>query len=630
LFYPSEVVEEVRAANDIVDVVSSYVQLKRKSGSGYFGLCPFHREKTPSFSVNADRQMYHCFGCGAGGNVIGFIMQIENHDFPDALKLLADRAHITLPESNAIDAAEYARRAKEKELILEINKAAARFYYDALKTFEGGAASRYLDSRRVSPKTRVRFGLGYSPTERTSLFNYLKGKGYEESIIQKAGLAMPDKNGGLRDRFYGRLMFPIIEAMGGIVGFGGRILAEGEPKYLNSPDTPAFDKSRNLYGIQFARKAKNRTIILVEGYMDVIALHQAGFENAVAALGTAFNSNHVKLLRKYCEDAVLLFDSDEAGTKAALRAIPVFRDSAMPVKVLQVTGAKDPDEYIQKFGPEAFAELLTAADTDVRFRVNQLLKGFDLSKTDEKVKFTSEAAKIVASLQSPVERDAYGKEIAEIAGLSAEAVGREADRETLKEAQKEAARVGAASGRPLSSGRPTAGEPWPASRRPYSGEPLPGRGVVSGEFGFAPRGSPMPERGLEEAKRRLLYWIAADREVYAAIRPHLEPRELGDAAYERLLGLIYDAYTHGKTPVPAGLISFFETTEEQKRISGVFSVNGEYESGGALEKAVNDMLRVVKSSYIESLMRASDLKSLKNLVEIKRNVENLYITISDG
>jgi len=619
LFYPSEVVEEVRAANDIVDVVSSYVQLRRKSGSNFFGLCPFHREKSPSFSVNAERQIYHCFGCGAGGNVIGFIMQIENHTFPDALKMLADRVHIALPETDRRDASEYARRAKERERVLEINRLAARFFYDALKTFEGGAASRYLDARGVSPKTRVRFGLGFSPTDRTSLISHLKAHDCAEGEVQTAGLAVPDRNGALRDRFHGRLMFPIIEPSGGVVGFGGRVLDGGEPKYLNSPDTPAFDKSRNLYGVQFARKAGSRTIILVEGYMDVIALHQAGFENAVAALGTAFNVNHIRLLRKYCGEAVLLFDSDEAGTKAALRAIPVFRENGLPVKVLRVKDAKDPDEYIRKYGPDAFRELLKEAEPDVRFRVSQLLRGYDLDRTDQKVKFAAEAAKIVASLPSAIEREAYGKEIAAVAGLSAEAVGSEADREILKEAERERRRE--------AQTRETQRREAPR-KEDYGEQPEFAGGRQSG-----PRNRSSPrEKGLDDARRSLLYWMTADRAVCAAVRPHLEPRELGGEVYARLLELVCAAWDKNEPPVPAGLCSFFETAEEQSAASDVYKDSLSYADRGKFNREINDALLKIKKTYLKTQIEAAanDPPLMKDLLETRKNVENLYITISDG
>ena len=350
MYYPEELIEEVRTRNDIVEVISGYVRLQKK-GSNYFGLCPFHNEKSPSFSVSPGKQMYYCFGCGAGGNVITFLMEYENQTFPEAVRTLAQRAGIALPEADDSKEARQAdsRRAK----LLEINKEAAKYFYYQLRTERGSVGMEYLRKRELSDETMNHFGLGYANKYSNDLIQYLKSKGYSEDLIRDAGLCNVDEKHGMYDKFWNRVMFPIQDINHRVIGFGGRVMGDGKPKYLNSPETEIFDKSRNLYGLNFARTSRKGNVILCEGYMDVIAMHQAGFTQAVASLGTAFTSGQASLLRRYANEILLSYDSDGAGVNAALRAIGILKEAGMTGRVINLEPYKDPDEFIMHWAEKS-------------------------------------------------------------------------------------------------------------------------------------------------------------------------------------------------------------------------------------------------------------------------------------
>ena len=366
MYYSDEIIEEVRSRNDIVDVISTYVKLQKK-GSSYFGLCPFHNEKSPSFSVSRQKQMYYCFGCGAGGNVFTFLMEYENYTFVEALKYLADRAGVELPEE------EYSREAKERAdtraILLEINKAAAQYYYIQLKSSRGAVGLEYFKKRKLSDETIKAFGLGYSNKYSDDLYRYLKSKGYKDDMIAKAGLISIDEKNGVYDKFWNRVMFPIMDVNSRVIGFGGRVMGDAKPKYLNSPETMIFDKSRNLYGLNRARRTKKPYFLLCEGYMDVISLHQAGFTNAVAPLGTAFTPNQAMLLKRYTNEVILSFDSDGAGIKAALRALPILRQNGLRGRVLSMKPYKDPDELIKAEGAESYQKRIDEAESGRMFEL---------------------------------------------------------------------------------------------------------------------------------------------------------------------------------------------------------------------------------------------------------------------
>ena len=409
MYYSDEIVEEVRMKNDIVDVISGYVKLQKK-GSSYFGLCPFHNEKSPSFSVSRDKQMYYCFGCGAGGNVFTFIMEYENYSFVEALRFLAERAGVELPQE------EYSKEAKEKAnmraTLLEINKLAAKYFYVQLKSQNGRTAHEYLTGRKLGEETITAFGLGYSNKFSNDLYQYLRGKGYSDDLIIKAGLANVDEKNGIYDKFWNRVMFPIMDVNNRVIGFGGRVMGDGKPKYLNSPETMIFDKSRNLYGLNRARTSRKSYFLICEGYMDVISLHQAGFTNAVASLGTALTSGHASLIRRYVSEVYLTYDSDEAGTKAALRAVPILKEAGVTAKVIRMDPYKDPDEFIKNLGSEAFEERIRKARNGFMFSLEMLERAYDMNSPEGKTEFMREAAKRLTQFEEEIERNNYIEAVA--------------------------------------------------------------------------------------------------------------------------------------------------------------------------------------------------------------------------
>ena len=400
MYYSDEIVEEVRARNDIVEVVSGYVRLQKK-GSRYWGLCPFHNEKSASFSVNGDIQVFHCFGCGAGGNVYTFVMNYENYSFPEAVKMLAERAGVALPEESGSEGAR--QRENRRARLLEVNKAAAKFFYYQLRSPHGEIGYRYLKKRELSDETMHRFGLGFAGKNGAYLVQYLREKGFEDELIQEAGLASHSEKYGLNSQFWNRVMYPIQDINNRVIGFGGRVMGDGEPKYLNSPETPVFDKRRNLYGLNYARKARSGSIILCEGYMDVIAMHQAGFTQAVASLGTAFTAEQAALLRRYTETVLLAYDSDGAGVKAALRAIGILREAGLTGKVINMQPYKDPDEFMKGLGREAFEERIRQAENSFFFEVRILQGQFDMDDQEEKTRFHREIAKKLCEFSEDVE-----------------------------------------------------------------------------------------------------------------------------------------------------------------------------------------------------------------------------------
>lgn len=595
MLYPQELIDEIRTQNDIVSVISEYIALKPK-GSSYFGLCPFHNESTPSFSVSADKQFYYCFGCGESGNVYSFIMRMENCDFPEAVKRLADRAHISLPEPEY--SAEAARAERLKQQIYEMHRAAGRYYYAALHSRNGERALKYLNERGVKEEIQKRFGIGYAPSGRDHLCRYLKEKGFSTDAMIKSGLVMASKDGkGLYDRFFNRLMFPIFDLQGRPIAFGGRVIDKGEPKYLNSPETVVFNKSRTLYGMNFAKAARKKEIILVEGYMDMISIYQAGFPNVVAGLGTAFNNDHARTLRKLADSVILLYDSDEAGTRAALRAIPVLVNNGFDVKVTQVKGAKDADEFIKKYGAEAFGKLIVDAVSHITFRIGCAGKNYNLENADHRVRFAEEAAKILADVANDIERDVYTKETAAVCGIDEAALRSRISRirdasesEFLMEAEKKRKRV-------------------------YSDK----------------ESRDIRPKGITEAQKTILSMAVDNDKVLKAVFSVLKAEEFEDGVYRTLAERIYNDSVSGRKSVPADLVSCFENIEDQNTAAAVFAVKNDIDNVSKLEKAVTENVRLIKKNYTDSLLaKASTAEEVKRLIDVKRKLDELYITISDS
>jgi len=415
--------QELVERNDIVDVVSGYVRFTKKSGSNQFGLCPFHSEKTPSFSVSADKQIYHCFGCGKGGGVINFIMDVENLSFPESVEFLAKRVGMTMPET--VDTKE----GRKRERLLLLNKEAARFYYNMLQTPEGQIAKNYMLKRGIDKATATKFGLGFAPDSWDSLRNAMRKQGFTDQEIFDCGLIRQGKNGGFYDLFRNRLMFPVIDVRGNVIGFSGRRLdAEKDQKYVNSPETLVYNKSRNLFGLNLAKKSKAGNLILCEGNIDVVSMHQAGFDSAVASLGTALTDEQARLISRYTKEVVIAYDNDGAGQKASERAIKILEKLDVNVKVLKMTGAKDPDEFIKANGKDAFSNLVNESENQIDYRINSVKAKYDISNAEQKVAYLKEVTDLISKLPGEVERQVYSMSVASETGVSKETVENEVKR----------------------------------------------------------------------------------------------------------------------------------------------------------------------------------------------------------
>ena len=413
--FPAAFIDELIARNPIEDVVGQYVTLKR-SGANMFGLCPFHGEKTASFSVSPDKGIYYCFGCHKGGGAINFMMEVEGLTYPDAVRSLAKRAGMEVPEDE-----QYQSRYRKQERLWALNKEAARFFHSQLYAPEGAKGLAYVQKRGLSKGILTQFGIGYAPDSWNALISAMRKKGYTDQELRDADL-VGEKNGRIYDRFRNRVMFPIIDVRGNVIGFGGRVLDDGTPKYLNTSETIIFNKRKNLFGLNLAKKSKQGYLILVEGNIDVVTLHQYGFDCAVASLGTSLTEEHAALLSRYTEEVVLTYDGDEAGQRAAKRAIPMLEKVGIRVKVLKMRDAKDPDEFLHKFGPDAFRLLLEESSNRVDYQLAAIAGKYDLKDDDQKVRFVQEASELICTLDSSVKREIYGARVAEKAGITSEAM----------------------------------------------------------------------------------------------------------------------------------------------------------------------------------------------------------------
>ncbi len=590
MYYPDEIIEEVRARNNIVDVISEHVRLQKK-GSTYFGLCPFHNEKTPSFGVTPSKQMFYCFGCGAGGNVISFLMQYENATFSEAVKMLADRAGIKLPEVEM--SAEMKKAANEKQLLLEINKEAAKYFYYALRSPAGKHGYEYFKGRQLTDDTMKSWGLGYSNMYSDDLVKYLRSKGYKDEMIVKSGLASHDEKHGTHDKFWNRVMFPIQDINHRVIGFGGRVMGEGEPKYLNSPETPVFDKSRNLYGLNFARSSKKGHMILCEGYMDVIAMHQAGFNEAVASLGTAFTSGQANILKRFTQDVILSYDSDGAGTKAAIRAIGILRENGLSGRVLDLKPYKDPDEFIKNLGKEEFEKRIANARNSFYFEIDVLSRNFDLSDPDGKTRFHKEIAGKLCSFADDVERNNY------LEGICREySVNPESMRKLVGTVVAQTGLI-----------------------KPLKPRPLPTDNKKNA-----------PEEGLKTAQRILITWLSEEPEIYPKISEYISPSDFTDELYAKVAKKVITGIENANL-IPASIISEFEDEEEQKIVASMFNtgISGPegniIENGSKLDRehALKEILIKVKENSYEynSKKLSSDVAALDDVIKGKKQLERL-------
>lgn len=581
--YTDEQIEEVRSRNDIVDVIGGYVHLQKK-GSTYFGLCPFHNEKTPSFSVSPGKQMYYCFGCGAGGNVFTFLMQYENFTFGEAMKTLADRAGIALPERELTGAQK--READKRSRLLEINKEAAKYYYMLLRSPRGKRAHDYFSGRGLSEETMQKFGLGYSDQYSDDLYRYLRKKGYSDELLKESGLVTIDEVRGGRDKFWNRAMFPIMDIHSRVIGFGGRVMGEGEPKYLNSPETMIFDKSRNLYGLHIARTTRKPQLLLCEGYMDVIALHQAGFDNAVASLGTSLTSGHASLLKRYTKEVYLTYDSDGAGVKAALRAIPILKEVGITTKIINMRPYKDPDEFIKALGPEAYQERIDQAENSFLFEIRMLEEKFDMKDPESKTAFFHEVAQRLSRFGEELERNNYMEAVANRYQIGFENL--------RKLVNQQAVQGGLVKPAPLKTG---------VSQRKKR------------------------EDGMKQSQKLLLTWLIEDNGLFKRIEKLVGPEDFTEELYRKAAEEVFSQYEKTGTVNPAQIISLFPEQEDQKEIAGLFSARlHDLEHKSDLEKVLKETIIRIKQNSIDVRTRntnPADLAAMMKLIEAKRQLETL-------
>ena len=584
--YPEEVVEEVRMKNDIVDVISGYVKLQKK-GSNYFGLCPFHNEKSPSFSVSPSKQMYYCFGCGAGGNVITFVMEYENYSFMEALQMLADRAGVALPKQ------EYSKEAKEaadlRTALLEINRMAANYYYFQLTNPQGEVGYRYLRDRQLADDTIRHFGLGFANKTSDDLYRYLRAKGYDDKILKETGLVTIEERGA-HDKFWNRVMFPIMDVNNRVIGFGGRVMGAGEPKYLNSPETKLFDKSRNLYGLNYARLSREKYILICEGYMDVIAMHQAGFTNAVASLGTAFTTQHAALLKRYTDKVVLTYDSDGAGTKAALRAIPILRDVGMSIRVLNMQPHKDPDEFSKSMGAEAFRERIEQARNSFLFEIDVLKRNYEMDDPEQKTEFYNQVAKKLCEFPEALERENY-----------LEAVSREffINYEDLKRLVN---RMGARLG--------------PVAPREE-------------EENTAGKKKKDREDGRNQSQRLLLTWLIENPFLFDKIEGIITPDDFIEDLYHQVAKMVFDGHAAGNLN-PAEILNHFINDEEQYRVvAGLFNASlKESLDNEEQKKAFSETIMKVKKNSLDYASRnAAGIEELQRIIKEQAALKDLHISL---
>lgn len=589
MYYPEEIVEEVRMKNDIVDVISGYVKLTKK-GSNYFGLCPFHNEKSPSFSVSPGKQMYYCFGCGAGGNVITFVMEYENYSFPEALQMLADRAGVTLPK------AEYSKEAREqadlRSTILEINKLAANYFHYQLKQAQGQIGYQYLRNRQLSDDTIVRFGLGFANKTSDDLYQYLKSKGYPDGILKESGLVSIEER-GTHDKFWNRVMFPIMDVNNRVIGFGGRVMGDGEPKYLNSPETRVFDKSRNLYGLNYARTSREKYILVCEGYMDVIAMHQAGFTNAVASLGTAFTTQHATLLKRYTDRVVLTYDSDGAGVKAALRAIPILRDVGMSIKVLSMQPYKDPDEFMKNLGADAFRERIGEAQNSFMYEISVLKRNYQMDDPEQKTEFYRQTARKLLEFPEALERDNY-----------LEAVAREhyIPKEDLRRLVN---RLGSQLG------------PGAAARKEPEEKMKPAGGKKD------------KDEGIRRSQRLLLTWLIENPVLFEKIDGIIGPADFVEDLYRQVAQMVFDAHAAGEIR-PAAILNHYINDEEQyKEVAALFNASlKESLNNEEQKKAFSETVVKVKKNSLDYASRhAADIQQLQEIIKEQGALKSLHISL---
>lgn len=605
MYYPQEIIDQIIAANDIVSVIGEHVHMKR-SGSGYMGLCPFHNEKSPSFSVSPGKQVYHCFGCGESGNVVTFVMKYENATFQEALKILADRAGIKLPEAQYSE--ESKKKNEQRDRLFAINKDAATYYFRLLRSPRGRRGMDYFRQRQLSDETLNRFGLGFADGADSDLVAYLRKRGYADEDILLSGVAAFDEKRGLHDKFWNRVMYPIMDVTNRVIGFGGRVMGDGKPKYLNSPETPIFDKSHNLYGLNLAKRSRCGYFILCEGYMDVIAMHQAGFSQAVASLGTSFTEGQAQILKRYVTTVLLSYDSDGAGVKAAMRNIGILHSAGLTGKVVDLRPYKDPDEFMKGAGKEEFQKRLDNAENSFLYQIRQVQTNYDLSDPAAQTRFYHEIARRLCEFDDEIERENYTKKMADLYFIPLETLRRE-----------------------VASYQMAGGAQTLQTRQLQRQKPV---NLTEGK-----------RRGkLEEAKRRnerlLLTWISDDPAVYLQLRPYLRAEDFAEGVYRTAAGRYFEILDKrygdalqveaGTLPEgsasPAAAVACFDSEEEQKEAAQLFETRMDgVQTKEEREKALKDVILSVKRNALEQSMLSlqGNPNALQTIVKLKKQIADL-------
>ena len=586
MYYPEEVIEEVRSRADIVDVVGKVVHLK-KMGANYFGLCPFHGEKTPSFSVNQSKQIFYCFGCGKGGDVIKFTMDYENLTFQEAVRKLAEEEGYALPETSVRPEERQNRDLRTK--LLDINKKAAVYYYDALRQPVGKIGMQYFEKRALREDTLRIWGLGYADQTRDGLYRYLRQCGFDDATLRESGLVSYSERGAY-DKFFNRVMFPIMDVNSRVIGFGGRVMGEGEPKYLNSPETKIFDKSRNLFGLCYAKKSRKKYYILCEGYMDVISMHQAGFTNAVASLGTSLTEEQCRLLKRYVDLIYLTYDSDGAGIKAAKRAMPMLKAVGIQSKVINMKPYKDPDEFIKAMGQEAFQERIDTAENSFLWLMDVMKLDYDLKDPAGMTSYTNAVAQKLSEIPEAIERENYIKAVARAQMIDPEALRRLVN----------------------TMGEQNARRNSPLNEKVYrSTSVLPARPKKK------------KETALQKSEKQLVTWLSEKPELIDTVRKYILPTDISDPTVRTVLELVYEAL-----PVNAILDRFREDEEAYEKVTAMFNGNLLPEDVDEREfrRGLEDVIRNVKlSSLNQKIENETDPQQLSELFQQQSELQRLHL-----
>lgn len=602
MYYSEDIIEQVRSRNDIVDVIGSYVTLK-KQGNSYKACCPFHHEKTPSFHVNRDKQMYHCFGCGAGGNVLTFVMEYENYSFPEAVKMLAERAGITLPEQQS-----YSKEQRQKEnyktILKEMNRLTAIYYnYLLTQTKAGEHALEYYHNRGFTDDTIRRFGLGYASTYSNDLYQYLKKQGYTDAQLKDSGLVRFDERRGGQDMFWNRAMVPILDINSKVVGFGGRVLGDGTPKYINTKETAVFDKSHTLFAMNIARRSKRRGIILCEGYMDVIAMHQAGFDNAAASLGTALTMGHATIVKRYTDEVYLAYDSDGAGRNATMKAIGIMREVGISTRVIDLRPYKDPDEFIHNLGKEAFEERIANATTGIVFEIDSIAGNYKLSDPEDKIRFVKETARRLAQLDEPVVRHSYIEAVADKYHL---------DAQDLKDMVTKYGTIGLTdTGKNADRNSITQQEQTQSGQRTQTTE----------------------SDAQTQPQRLLLTWMVGDTRLFNILEGVISEDDFVDPDYYTVAKRLFDQYRESGTVNPAAIVNLFEDVEKQRLAAKILQTELDFAiSDDEKETVINELVRKVKIVKIDHELAniAANPEKLPAIIAEKGKLAKMHISLKNG